>query len=142
MPICPSNKWIKIRTRNKRKNQIKNLLKELQKDEDPSIEYNWIPTGPILSCTGCGKTFSEQKRRQAGRGDNAVKETTKGLCGFCRYNQKNELDLNKDKIAAAKANKKILEKMNPLILDYLPLTLEEIFIYEMEALGYEFKENI
>ena len=37
---------------------------------------------------------------------------------------------------------KILEKMNPLILDYLPLTLEEIFIYEMEALGYEFKENI
>ena len=90
----------------------KNLLKELQKDEDPSIEYNWIPTGPILSCTGCGKTFSEQKRRQAGRGDNAVKETTKGLCGFCRYNQKNELDLNKDKIAAAKANKKILEKIN------------------------------
>ena len=39
-------------------------------------------------------------------------------------------------------SKKILEKMNPLILDYLPLTLEEIFIYEMEALGYEFKENI
>ncbi len=39
-------------------------------------------------------------------------------------------------------SKKILEKMNPLILDYLPLTLEEIFIYEMEALGYEFKEII
>ena len=39
-------------------------------------------------------------------------------------------------------SKKILEKMNPLILDYLPLTLEEIFIYEMEVLGYEFKENI
>lgn len=39
-------------------------------------------------------------------------------------------------------SKKMLEKMNPLILDYLPLTLEEIFIYEMEALGYEFKEII
>ena len=39
-------------------------------------------------------------------------------------------------------SKKILEKMNPLILDYLPLTLEEIVIYEMEALGYEFKEII
>ena len=39
-------------------------------------------------------------------------------------------------------SKKILEKMNPLILDYLPLTLEEIFIYEMEVLGYEFKEII
>ena len=35
---------------------------------------------------------------------------------------------------------KYLEKMKPLILDFLPLTLEEVFIYEMEALGYEFEE--
>lgn len=34
----------------------------------------------------------------------------------------------------------ILEKMNPIILDYLPLTLEKVFIYEMEALGYAFEE--
>ena len=34
--------------------------------------------------------------------------------------------------------KQSLEKMNPIILDFLPLTLEEIFIYEMEVLGYEF----
>lgn len=33
-----------------------------------------------------------------------------------------------------------LEKMKPVILDYLSLTLEEIFIYEMEVLGYEFDE--
>lgn len=39
-------------------------------------------------------------------------------------------------------SKKVLENMKPLILDYLPLTLEEIFIYEMEALGYEFEEVI
>lgn len=38
-----------------------------------------------------------------------------------------------------KNSKKVLEKLNPIILDYLPLTLEEIFIYEMEALGYEFE---
>lgn len=37
---------------------------------------------------------------------------------------------------------KILEEMNPIILDFLPLTLEEIFIYEMEVLGYEFNEII
>lgn len=37
---------------------------------------------------------------------------------------------------------KILEEMNPIILDFLPLTLEEIFIYEMEGLGYEFNELI
>lgn len=36
--------------------------------------------------------------------------------------------------------KKQLEKMKPVILDFLPLTLEEVFIYEMEALGYEFNE--
>lgn len=37
---------------------------------------------------------------------------------------------------------KQLNEMNPVILDFLPLTLEEIFIYEMEALGYEFEQII
>ena len=35
-----------------------------------------------------------------------------------------------------------LKEMNPLILDVLPLNLEEVFIYEMEALGYAFKDII
>lgn len=35
-----------------------------------------------------------------------------------------------------------LKKMNPVILDFLSLTLEEIFIYQMEVLGYEFNEII
>ena len=39
-------------------------------------------------------------------------------------------------------SKKKIEKMKPLILDYLPLTLEEVFIYEMEALGYEFNKFV
>lgn len=38
--------------------------------------------------------------------------------------------------------KKKLEKLNPVILDFLPLTLEEVFIYEMEVLGYEFNEVV
>lgn len=33
-----------------------------------------------------------------------------------------------------------LEKYNPIILDFLSLTLEEMFIYEMEVLGYEFNK--
>ncbi len=37
---------------------------------------------------------------------------------------------------------KQLEKLKPIILDYLPLSLEEIFIYQMEVLGYEFSEII
>ncbi|MBQ6687114.1 MAG: ABC transporter ATP-binding protein [Bacilli bacterium] len=35
-----------------------------------------------------------------------------------------------------------LKKLKPIILDILPLTLEEVFIYEMEALGYAFNEVI
>ena len=27
---------------------------------------------------------------------------------------------------------------NPLLLDIFPLSLEEVFVYEMEALGYAF----
>ena len=35
-----------------------------------------------------------------------------------------------------------LKKYNPLILDIIPLTLEEIFIYELGGEGYEIKEII
>ena len=38
--------------------------------------------------------------------------------------------------------KKYLESLKPVILDFLPLTLEEIFIYEMEVLGYAFEDVI
>ncbi|WP_113673570.1 ABC transporter ATP-binding protein [Vallitalea guaymasensis] len=36
----------------------------------------------------------------------------------------------------------IIEQSNPAILDILPLTLEEIFIYEMGGVGYEIKDII
>ncbi|GMQ64910.1 ABC transporter ATP-binding protein [Vallitalea maricola] len=36
----------------------------------------------------------------------------------------------------------IIEQCNPAILDILPLTLEEIFIYEMGGVGYEIKDII
>ena len=32
----------------------------------------------------------------------------------------------------------ILQSKMPVLLDVLPLTLEEVFTYEMEALGYSF----
>jgi ABC-2 type transport system ATP-binding protein len=38
--------------------------------------------------------------------------------------------------------KTYLETKKPIILDFLPLTLEEIFIYEMEVLGYEFESVV
>ncbi len=33
-----------------------------------------------------------------------------------------------------------LNALQPVIMDILPLSLEEVFVYEMEALGYEFSE--
>lgn len=43
-----------------------------------------------------------------------------------------------------KENKEVVEEklkeMKPVILDFLSLTLEEIFIYEMEVIGYEFNQ--
>jgi len=35
-----------------------------------------------------------------------------------------------------------LRALEPIILDFIPLTLEEIFIYQMEVLGYEFNEIV
>ena len=36
----------------------------------------------------------------------------------------------------------LFKAMNPLVLDVLPLTLEEVFTYEMESLGYEFESAV
>jgi ABC-2 type transport system ATP-binding protein len=33
-----------------------------------------------------------------------------------------------------------LQTMSPVLLDILPLSLEEVFIHEMDALGYAFKD--
>ena len=35
-----------------------------------------------------------------------------------------------------------LSRLDPLVLEILPLTLEEVFVHEMEALGYAFKDMI
>ncbi len=37
-------------------------------------------------------------------------------------------------------SKALISAKDPLILEILPLTLEEVFLYEMEALGYSFEE--
>ena len=43
-------------------------------------------------------------------------------------------------IARSAQDKMRLKQMNPLLLDVIPLTLEEVFTYEMEALGYVFHD--
>jgi ABC-2 type transport system ATP-binding protein len=41
-----------------------------------------------------------------------------------------------------KAITEVLQENNPVIVDILPLTLEEIFIYEMGGVNYEIKEML
>lgn len=36
----------------------------------------------------------------------------------------------------------VLNAKNPILLDILPLSLEEVFVHEMSALGYNFDQNI
>ncbi len=38
--------------------------------------------------------------------------------------------------------KEKLSRLDPLVLEILPLSLEEVFVHEMEALGYAFKDTI
>ena len=68
------------------------------------------------------------------------KSTFKGLkvLSYKKIGSVATLIINDDK----KDSRVVLEKLKPLILDYLPLTLEEVFIYQMEALGYEFNEIV
>lgn len=68
------------------------------------------------------------------------KSTFKGLkiLSYKKIGSVATLIINDDK----KDSRIILEKLKPIILDYLPLTLEEVFIYQMEALGYEFNEIV
>ena len=35
-----------------------------------------------------------------------------------------------------------IKTLNPLLVEALPLTLEEVFVYEMEALGYSFEDAL
>ena len=72
-----------------------NLLKNIQKDIDPSIDKEWLPSGPIISCTGCGKNSGG-----------------KTMCNFCKFHQKNEANFAKDQAAAKKTNETILKRIN------------------------------
>jgi hypothetical protein len=43
----------------------KKLLKELEKNDDPIILHEWLPTGPLIPCTGCGKTFTDKSSNKS-----------------------------------------------------------------------------
>jgi ABC-2 type transport system ATP-binding protein len=59
------------------------------------------------------------------------------IVSFAKLGSVSTLIVRGDRAAAQKA----LEAMEPMLLETVPITLEEIFVYEMEALGYAFDKG-
>jgi hypothetical protein len=87
-----------------------NHLKALEKGEDPMIMNEWVPTGPIISCNGCGKTFTEKSKTKGKGKRTGAAGGPKGLCGFCRYSQKNALVVKDERDKAIASNVEILKR--------------------------------
>jgi hypothetical protein len=122
------------------KNKLKfklNHLKSLEKDIDPVIIDEWIPTGPIISCSGCGKTYSDKVKGKGGRSGAAG--GPKGLCGFCRLNQKKAIDLAKEKRSADKTNKEILQNYVSKPEEYDAEYITKFGMLKKSAVLYSFR---
>ena len=89
----------------------KNLHSTLTKGKEPNIKYEWVPTGPLISCIGCGMTFNDVTRAHGVEVGGGVKSAGKGICGFCQYNKRNNKQIEKDKKATKQKNEKILKKI-------------------------------
>ena len=72
--------------------------------------------------------FSEPFTREKFEGLNILSYTQMGsVCTFILRGDKQETEAR-------------IRAMSPLLFDVLPLNLEEVFVYEMETLGYSFKD--
>ena len=90
----------------------KNLLTTLSKGKEPNIKYEWVHTGPLVSCIGCGMTFNDLKRvHQVEVAGGGAKSAGKGICGFCQYNKRNDKQAELYKRATKEKNEKLLKKM-------------------------------
>ncbi len=58
-----------------------------------------------------------------------------GIVNFVKRGSVSNLIVRGDRTAT----EQYLRSMNPILFDMLPLTLEEVFTFEMQALGYDFK---
>ena len=87
----------------------KNLLKKIEKE--PNIEYEWVPTGPLVSCIGCGM-FNNVDIKHIVEVNRATGISAgKGICGFCKYNKRNLKTTELNNKATKKKNEKILKKI-------------------------------
>jgi len=88
----------------------KNLLNKMEKE--PNIEYEWIPTGPLVSCIGCGMFNNTNDIKHVVEINRATGIAAgKGICGFCKYNKRNLKTTELNNKATKKKNEKILKKI-------------------------------
>ena len=88
------------------------MLTTLEKGQEPNMKYEWVPTGPLVSCIGCGMTFNDKSRVHAVEvGGGGAKSAGKGICGFCQYNKRNDKQMELNKRATKEKNEKILKKI-------------------------------
>ncbi len=66
--------------------------------------------------------------------EDVAKASDSEILNFVKHGTVANIIMRGDRDQAAQK----LRDLNPIILDILPLSLEEVFIYEMEALGYHF----
>lgn len=110
-------------------------LREL---EDTCDQLALLHKGGIIFESDIQNLKTSLFKVQIAFGDSYTKERFQGI-EMLEYNQKGSVS-NFIVRGDREETEETLRRMNPLLLDILPLSLEEVFVYEMEALGYAFKE--
>ena len=111
-------------------------LREL---EDTCDQLALLHRGGLVLESDIQNLTTAQFKVQIAFGEDYGREKFENLPGMCilhftKHGSVSNMIVRGDREDVAN----ILRAMNPLILDILPLTLEEVFTYEMEALGYTF----
>ena len=111
-------------------------LREL---EDTCDQLALLHRGGLVLESDIQNLKTAQFKVQIAFGDDYGREKFENLPGMCilhftKHGSVANMIVRGDREDVANT----LRAMDPLILDILPLTLEEVFTYEMEALGYTF----
>lgn len=111
-------------------------LREL---EDTCDQLALLYKGGIVLESDVSELKTNIFKMQVAFSDEYGKEKFEGLelLSFNKLGSVATLIVRGDRMAARSR----IEAMSPLLLEVVPVTLEEIFIYEMEALGYAFENG-
>ena len=133
-------KKIIIKQMEKKETTIIMTSHNLRELEDMCDNLGLLYKGGILFESDIDTLKTNMFKVQISLKDNFDKDSYKNIevMNFKKVGSVGSLIIKGDKEVV----KEKLDALNPVILDFLPLTLEEMFIYEMEVLGYEFNQVI